>query len=188
MSNDPDTTVWSHVLSGDARLFGVIFDRHRDRVFRHLLWLGAEPSDAEDLTATVFLELWRKRLVARIVDDSLLPWLLATATNVSRNSSRARRRYRRLLATLPLPTSAADPVQLAEDRITFRDRAAPIAQAVRALPLIDKQLIAHATLEELSLEQSAAALGISYGAAKTRLSRARRRIADATIDPLGVTP
>lgn len=88
---------------------------------------NSETDDApSEHTATVFLELWRKRLVARIVDDSLLPWLLAHATNVARNSSRARRRYRRLLAALPLQTSAADPVQLAEDRITFRDRAATI--------------------------------------------------------------
>lgn len=129
MTNSTDRAVWSAVLDGDGRSFGLIFDRHRDRVFRHLLWAGAEPSDAEDLTATVFLELWRKRASARVVDESLLPWLLATATNVSRNSARAKRRYRRLLSALPLPASETDPVQLAEDRIAFKDRAAPIALA-----------------------------------------------------------
>lgn len=66
-------------------------------------------------------------------------------------------------------------------------RAAPIALAVRALPLIDQQLILATALEELSLEQAAAALGLSYGAAKTRLSRARRPLASAStgLDPLG---
>jgi len=185
-----DEQIWRRVVTGESRAFGLLFDRHRDRVFRHLLWRGAERSDAEDLTASVFLELWRHRRTARVVDGSLLPWLLATATNVSHNASRARRRYRRLLATLPEPQPAPDPVELAEARLDFSARAVPIAQAVRALPLIDQQLILATALEGLTLEQAAAAAGLSYGAAKTRLSRARRRLADASadLDPLGATP
>lgn len=188
-TDSTDDQVWRRVLEGDSRSFGLLFDRHRNRVFRHLLWVGSERSNAEDLTATVFLELWRHRATARIVDESLLPWLLATATNVARNSERATRRYRRLLATLPEPQAAPDPIELAEARMAFSARAAPIADAVRALPLIDQQLILGTVLEGLTLEQAAASVGLSYGAAKTRLSRARRRLADASIDidPLGAT-
>lgn len=186
---DSDGDLWARVLSGDGRAFGLVFDRHRDRVFRHLGWLGAQHSDAEDLTATVFLELWRRRAHATIVDDTLLPWLLATATNVARNASRARRRYRRLLSTLPLPREMPDPSQIAEDRLAFSARAVHIAAAVQTLALVDQQLIVLTVLEGLSLEHASQALGLSYGAAKTRLSRARRRLSKATdLATLGVTP
>lgn len=172
----PDPELWSRVLSGDDRAFGSIFDRHRDRVFRHVRWLGADTTDAEDLTATVFLELWRRRATTPIVDNSLLPWLLATASNVSRNATRARHRYRRFLASLPPGDIAPDASLLAEQRIEAELRSAAIARAAQSLSLQDQQLIMLITLEDLSLEQVSQALGISYGAAKTRLSRARKRL------------
>lgn len=176
MDTESDAALWQRVLDGDGRSFGTLFDRHRDRVFRHCGWLGAEGVDAEDLTATVFLELWRLRSRVSIVDDSLLPWLLATATNVGRNASRSRRRYGRLLAALPRPVDVADPVVVAEGRLAFGVRATHVAEMMRGLSLIDQQLIALTTLEGVSVEHASRAVGISYGAAKTRLSRARQRL------------
>lgn len=61
--------VWDAVLAGDSRTFGVLYDRHRDRVFRHALRQFSEPVEAEDLTAIAFLELWRRRASARFVDE-----------------------------------------------------------------------------------------------------------------------
>jgi RNA polymerase sigma factor (sigma-70 family) len=185
-----DDELWHDARHGNGRAFAAIFDRHRDRVFLHVLWHGAESGDGEDLVATVFLELWRHRSTARIVDDSLLPWLLATATNVTRNATRARRRYRRLLSSLPDAHDGVDPSELAESRLAFHGRAAPLARALRALPLIDQQLIALTAFEDLSLDEAARALSLSYGAAKTRLSRARKRLsaADSGGEPIGVTP
>lgn len=74
------------------------------------------PHDAEDLTATVLLELWRRRRSVRFVDGSLLPWLIVTATNVLRNSVRARRRYRAFLPALPPAPPAPDPAEQVTDR------------------------------------------------------------------------
>lgn len=54
-------------------------------MFRHSLRLVASPADAGDVVPIVFLEAWRKRATVRFVDDSLLPWLLVTATNAAGN-------------------------------------------------------------------------------------------------------
>ncbi|WP_396133584.1 RNA polymerase sigma factor [Arthrobacter sp. 1088] len=45
--------------------------------------------DAEDATAAAFLELWRRREGVRLVDGSILPWLLVTTTNTARNLQRS---------------------------------------------------------------------------------------------------
>ncbi|WP_449374720.1 RNA polymerase sigma factor [Arthrobacter psychrolactophilus] len=65
--------------------------------------------EAEDVVATVFLELWRRRVKVRLVDGSILPWLLVTTTNVARNTRRAAFRYRKLLNSLPRAEDAPDP-------------------------------------------------------------------------------
>ena len=119
-----------------------------------------------------FLELWRRRADARIVDGSLLPWLLVVATNVVRNSTRARRRYRDLLARLPRPEVARDAGELVADRLEAASRLAAFAR----LSAADQHIIVLVAFEDLPLEDAAKVLGISYGAAKTRLSRARARM------------
>ena len=93
--------LWSRSLCGDGEAFGTLYDRHRDRVFRHAYRLSGNHHDAEDVMAAAFLELWRRRAKVRIVDGSIVPWLLVTTTNMARNNGRAARRYRRLLDSLP---------------------------------------------------------------------------------------
>jgi len=168
VSEESDRRVWERVLAGDSREFGVLFDRHRDRVFRHLLAPAGSVTDAEDLTATVFLELWRRRGSVRFVDDSLLPWLLVTAGNVARNATRARRRYRLFLARLPHPDTVQDAAETAASALALDERLA-------ALPAADRRLITLTALEGFTLREASEAVGISYPAAKMRMSRIRSR-------------
>lgn len=169
VSEESDRRVWERVLAGDSREFGVLFDRHRDRVFRHLLRSVDDRTDAEDLTATVFLELWRHRRSVRFVDDSLLPWLLVTAGNVARNAARARRRYRLFLARLPQPATVQDAAETAADTLALDER-------LSALPTADRRLVTLTALEGFSLREASEAVGISYPAAKMRMSRIRSRL------------
>ena len=131
--------------------------------------------DVEDLVAVTFLEAWRLRGRVRLVDGSVLPWLLVTATNVARNQQRAARRYRGLLAKLPAAASAPDPASLVDDTgiVAHFDR----------LPLTDRQVLALCVVEGFSERDAAAALGIAPGTVKSRLARARRRLADSFAEP-----
>jgi DNA-directed RNA polymerase specialized sigma24 family protein len=96
-----EAQLWSLARGGDALAFAAIFDLHRDRVFRQAVRLLDSGPDAEDVSASAFLELFRRRDDVRIVNGSVLPWLLVTTANLARNSTRARRRYRDFLARLP---------------------------------------------------------------------------------------
>ena len=101
-SSEDEATAWAAVLDSDSDAFVAIFDKHRDRVYRHALRITENVHDAEDVTAGAFLELWRRQKAVRVVDGSVLPWLLVTTTNLARNLARSLRRYRSILAA---PTS-----------------------------------------------------------------------------------
>jgi len=182
MEAESDEVLWGRIVAGDARLYGVIWDRHRDRVFHHVIRLGGEPQDAEDLTAAAFLELWRRRGSVRFVDGSVLPWLIVTAHNVYRNDARARRRYRRFLAALPAPDPASDPAVLVEHLDPARD--ARVRAVMGGARPADARLLAMTALEGFSVKDAAAAIGVSESAAKMRLSRLRRRLGEAIEHPL----
>jgi len=175
---------WAAALGGDGEAFAVVFDLHRERVYRHALRLNGNAHDAEDVTAGAFLELWRRRTSVRLVEGSVLPWLLVTTTNLSRNAARSLRRYRALLGSLPRSGPAGGAGEVAFDQIEEATAAEQIRRALRSLSDLDGALIALTAFEGFSPAQAAVALGISDGAARARLHRARAKVASA----LGTSP
>ncbi|MDH6181519.1 RNA polymerase sigma factor (sigma-70 family) [Microbacteriaceae bacterium SG_E_30_P1] len=166
---------WRRALSGDGDAFARLFDTHRDRLFRSALARTASPTDAEDAVAAAFLELWRKRRSVRLVDGSVLPWLLTTTHNVVRNLARYQRRHRAFLERLPPPGTEPSAETIAQERSEHHDRSQHLAAILDALPPADAEIIALVLVEELSLAHTADVLGITTDAARQRLSRARRR-------------
>jgi RNA polymerase sigma factor (sigma-70 family) len=171
-----EAQLWSRSLTGDGAAFGELFDLYHDRVFRHAYRLVEDRRDAEDVTATAFLELWRRRADVRLVNDSVLPWLLVTTTNSTRNLRRSVARYRRLLATLPRTpdTSDAETAYFLAHPSEQIDRR--LTDALRSLPAADLRLVSLVALEGFTIAETASILGLSSSAAKTRLYRARVKL------------
>lgn len=164
---------WERARQHDARAFASIFDHHEGRVFRHSLHLTESRHDAEDVTAGSFFELWRRREAVRLVGGSTLPWLLVTATNLSRNNRRALRRYRSVLDRLPRAdseTGALFEPSFEVDRDLY--------SAMRRLNSVDGSLLILTAIEGLSVKDAAGVVGISDGAGRVRLHRAKERLRD----------
>lgn len=178
-----DCQLWSRSLKGRGDAFGALFDRHRDRVFRHAYRLSGNRHDAEDILATAFLELWRRREKVRLVDGSVLPWLLVTTTNVARNVGRASLRYRRFLKSLPRSEDVPAAGGVASHLQDAVDK--NVALALGTLGATDLQLVSLVVFEEYTIAAAAAVLNMSSGAAKTRMHRARQRMKAAITGPVG---
>lgn len=170
---------WTSAANGRGEAFAQIFDLHRDRVYRHALRLNGNVHDAEDVTAGAFLKLWRRRTDVRLVEGSVLPWLLVTTTNLSRNTARSLRRYRALIDSLPRSTAARSAGEIALEQLEEAKAAEQVRAALRSLSKTDAALIALTAFEGCTPAEAGTALGISDGAARTRLHRARTRIASA---------
>ena len=170
-----DDELWQRSLGGDGEAFGVLFDRHRDRVFRHAWRLADSRQEAEDIAAAAFLELWRRRADVRLVRDSVLPWLLVTTTNVGRNAARGTRRYRAFLDQLPRSEASPDVADVLLDTHGLGIDAR-LRDGLRALSRTDAQLISLVALEGYPVAEAAEHLGLTPAAAKSRLHRARLRL------------
>jgi RNA polymerase sigma-70 factor (ECF subfamily) len=109
----------------------------------------------------------------------VLPWLLVTTTNLARNRARGLRRHRGLLNALPRSDDARGAGDVALERIGEVVAAERVRQALSSLAKSDAALIILTGFEHYSTAEAATALGISEGAARTRLHRARSRMASA---------
>jgi RNA polymerase sigma-70 factor (ECF subfamily) len=109
----------------------------------------------------------------------VLPWLLVTTTNLARNHARGLRRYRALIDALPRSDDARGAGDVAIEHIEEVVVVEQLRQALNSLGKSDAALIALTAFEQYSPAQAATVLGISEGAARTRLHRARARMAAA---------
>ncbi len=134
--------------------------------------------DAEEVAATAFFELWRKRDKVRVVDGSVLPWLLATTSYAAKNSLRSRRRYQRLLSRIPHDEDVpdhADDVAGAMDSLKITEG---VREALMQLNTRDASVVVLCVIHELPASEAAVVLGIPVGTVKSRLSRVKTRLRD----------
>jgi RNA polymerase sigma-70 factor (ECF subfamily) len=131
-------------------------------------------ADASDVTAEVFVVAWRRIGEVPPGDQARL-WLYGVARGVMANHRRGKARSERLgQALLDAWREAADsdPAELFERREATR----AVANALALLRVIDRDLLTLTAWEGLSAAEAAQIVGIRPDAARTRISRARRRL------------
>ena len=161
---------------GDERAYRQLHDRHARPVYRVALVLVRKPWDAEEVAATAFLELWRKRDGVRLFDGSVLPWLLTVTSFVAKNQLRSMRRYSRLLSRIPhddLSPDPADEVGRAMDALRMSEDVRAVLQQLNSR---DASIVLLSVVQELPMKDTALALGIPEGTVKSRLSRVKARL------------
>jgi RNA polymerase sigma-70 factor (ECF subfamily) len=176
-----ESDVWGYACAGDGAAFAALFTKHQSHVYGRALTLVAHVNNAEDITAAAFFELWRKRRSVRLVDGSVLPWLLVTVVNLAKNQRRAAARYRRLVESLPRER-VADAESIAVTNVHTELLGVRLTEAIGRLSADDSALLVLTVLDELSVADAASAIGIKPGAARMRLHRARLRLQVDLVD------
>jgi len=176
-SESSEAAVAAALLSGERDAVATLFDRHADRIHAHCFRLTGDRSDAEDATATTFLEVWRHHERVQVHDGSALPWLYGVATNVCRNLTRSRRRHLRAVSRVPETGAAPDHADAVSERLDTEARMRRVLDAVALLPQRERDVLALVAWSGLSYEQAATALDVPIGTVRSRLSRARARLA-----------
>jgi RNA polymerase sigma factor (sigma-70 family) len=176
-----DDALWEASSRGDGRAFSEIYERHARAIYNYLFRRLADWSEAEDLTAVVFLEAFRRRKEVVVDEGKLLPWLYGIATNVLRNRRRAQFRHRRLLARLDARPHAAEPDAAARAEAVTRMRS--VLEGVAALPRQQQDVVALCVWSGLDYAEAAVALGIPVGTVRSRLARARAALTELDSAP-----
>ncbi|MEU7982621.1 RNA polymerase sigma factor [Micromonospora sp. NPDC049081] len=173
-----DGDLWSSIAAGDGSAFGRLFDRYSRTVYNHAFRLTGSWSTAEDVTQVTFLVAWRRRHDARLVDGSALPWLLVVATNTVRSEWRSARRWLALIRRLPVERYVdGDLADEVSARLDDERRMTEVLAVLRRLPLAEREAVALCLWSGVSYPDAAAVLGISEVAVRSRVSRARSRLA-----------
>ena len=181
-----ELALWKRVLAGDDTAFTAVFDLHVSRVHRQARRLVNNERDAEDVTAIVFFEAWRRRGSVRLVNDSLVGWLLVTTTNVARNRERSQSRYEALLRKVRVET-VPDHADAVLESVARPAQDARVRDAFDRLSARDQEILTLCVIEELAPVDVARVLRVPAGTVRMRLSRAKTRLRAALQDAQLVT-
>src|SRR5438477_10758425 len=141
MGEPTDGVLWQRAAAGETDAFGTIFERHARAVYNYCFRRTGDWALAEELTAIVFLEAWRRRAQVVLERDEAIPWLLGVATNVLRNLRRSQRRHRAALERLPREHAADFAVDV-DERLDDERQMRATLRALRTLSRSDREVLA----------------------------------------------
>ncbi|SOD84993.1 RNA polymerase sigma factor [Streptomyces sp. Ag109_G2-15] len=167
----------ARIRAGDRAAFADLYDAYARAVYNHALRLTGNWSEAEEAMSETFLAAWRTRDKVEPEGGSLKPWLLGIATHKAHNANRGLRRRLVFLARSPAPRPVEDFADETAGRIDDARRLAVVHEALGRLRRQDREVFALCVSAGLDYQQAAEALGVPVGTVRSRLSRARARLA-----------
>jgi RNA polymerase sigma-70 factor (ECF subfamily) len=164
---------------GDPRAFEEVVRRTYRHVYTQALRLVGDRQDAEDVAQEAYLRMFRG-LAGFRGEAQFETWLYRIVVNAAMTHLRRRRRFGELLTeTGEEPEQFPADVQVAEEAV---DRDA-LERALSALPMSLRTTLVMKDVYGLSCKEIGEQLGVSEGAVKVRLHRARKRLKERLFGP-----
>jgi RNA polymerase sigma-70 factor (ECF subfamily) len=173
-----DAELVSRARRGDADAFAGLVAAHQEMTFRTAYLVLGDAAEAEDAAQEAFVRAYRA--LDRFRDgEPFRPWLLRIAVNTARNRRRsaARRAGLRLRVEANAAMDASAPS--AEAAVLAGERRRLLLEAVNALAPDDRLVIGARYFLDLPEAEIAVLAGVPRGTVKSRLFRARAKLAKA---------
>jgi RNA polymerase sigma-70 factor (ECF subfamily) len=176
--NRDEAQMIASILAGNTHEFHTLIQPYERSVYSMALSMLQNEADAEDAAQEAFLKAFRNLRKFR-GEAKFSTWLIS----ITLNEARSRLRQKKTAKTESLdelnedghvlPALLRDWREIPSEVLERREVRVMLQHAITGLPLIYREIFLLRDLEELSVNQSAEALGISVAAAKVRLHRAR---------------
>lgn len=152
----------------------MVVRKFRDRLFVHASYITKDAQEAHDVVQEVFIRAMREQ---RFFEPAFQQkaWLFRVTSNLCFNLVRDRRRRGAILeASPPREQTQADQV----DRVFEGQQRAEVLAAIDQMSEDHREILLLRYYEDLSYAEIAEVLQVALGTVMSRLSRARRRLAE----------
>ena len=169
----------SAILAGDTEQYHALIRPYEHAVYRMALSFVKNESEAEDVAQEAFLKAFRD-LASFRGESKFSTWLIS----ITLNEARRRLRHQSILHMESLdepredgarssPALLRDWREIPSETLERREVRALLQEAINQLSPIYREVLVLRDIEELSIEETSAALAISISSVKVRLHRAR---------------
>jgi len=169
-----DERLLADAVAGDTTAFQILYERYRDPIFRFAYRLLGSVEAAEDVAHDCFLSLIKDPGRFDANKASLRTYIYAAARTqaVRRYNSLGRETALEELMEEPRVADKHEPIA----RVLEDELAAEVAEAIAALPPLQREALILFEYDELSLAEIGAVVGADPNTVKARLFRAREKM------------
>ena len=164
----------AQILQGDRQAYAQLVDRYQDSVFAFLWRMGLRRAVIEELAQESFVRAWRHLGDFEPTRAAFSTWLFAISRNLALNE--IGRAGHRLEVAADEDFDVATDDDSPPDALDRKRSRARVHAALGRLDPAQRSVLGLSYLSELSIAEVAAIEGISAGAVKVRLHRARQAL------------
>lgn len=182
MISDIDEKIIQTVLTGDVNAFETLVTKYEKTVYNLALRMTGNAEDAADMTQETFLKAYRSLKNFR-GESKFSVWLYRITSNVCLDFLRSKSRRAETSLTvendegeeeeLAVPDLSANP----EDKLLSSLTREAIVRGLETLSPEQREILLLREINGLSYDEIAKTLGIELSTVKTRIFRARKRLA-----------
>jgi RNA polymerase sigma-70 factor (ECF subfamily) len=178
-SGRDETQMIASILAGNTHEFHELIRPHERSVYIMARSLLQNEADAEDAAQEAFLKAFRKLSTFR-GEAKFGTWLISITLNEARSRLRSRKTLKEESLDEPVdseghvsPALLRDWHEIPSESVERQEVKLLLQEAIDGLPFIYREIFLLRDVEDLSVSESAEALGISVASVKVRLHRAR---------------
>ncbi|MBI3589070.1 MAG: sigma-70 family RNA polymerase sigma factor [Candidatus Liptonbacteria bacterium] len=175
---DGENSIIKKAIQGEASAFGLLYDFYQPKIYRFVLIKVGRREEAEDLTHQVFLSAWQNVSHYKDLGFPFSSWLYRIAKNQVVDY------YRTSKATMAIeevdPNYFAVPAS-AQFGLDDSLRLEQVRLAIQTLDQDYQDVVVMRFVEDLSIKETAAAIGKSEGAVKLIQHRAIKKLKEGLI-------
>lgn len=168
----------ARAVKGDAQAFETLMEAYEKKIYCLCLRMMGNPHDGEDAAQEAMLKIWQKLDQYR-GESAFSTWVYRVAASSCMDAIRKRGRQTQpsLEDMKEQGFDPADSADTPEESIEKKERREDIQRAISSVPEQMRSVFILRDVHGLSVEETASALQIATGTVKSRLARAREKIA-----------
>ncbi len=169
-----DNALMIRVKSGDLGPYGLLYERHKKKLFGFFYNMNNDPSVSEDLVQNVFIRMLKYKHTYT-GEGSFSAWMFKTGRNVYYDHYRSVQKgfqYLELNSEEYRLRDEADRQEHDDAEVRLRH----LQRAMLRLPPEKRELLILSRLKELNYKEIAEILGCTEGAAKVKAHRALKEL------------
>jgi RNA polymerase sigma-70 factor, ECF subfamily len=174
MQTVADEVLIANIARGDQDAMAAMFARYHVPVYRFVLRIVRNEATAEEVTADVFLDVWRHAATFE-KRSAVSTWLFSIARFKALN---ARQRRREEELDEDKASVVADEADDPEVTLTKKDKATALRHCLQKLSVEHREIVNLVYYHHKSIQEIAGIVGIPEGTVKTRMFYARKKLSD----------
>ena len=178
MSDESDVVLLARSADGDPAAAAELYRRHATAVYRFVWATTGSEAEAADVLQETFMTVLERRSGYDPVRGTCVAYLCGVARHLVYRRYDKRTDAVAEIDELTEQTAAIPALPLPDDELERAQALHRLHAAIRALPPHYRDVLILVELQEMSYADAAAIAGIELGTVRSRLARARARLAE----------